>query len=422
MPALDPQNTLVAYVGSVPLYERKAWYEGETGGGWRELTLDQVGVRIAKPGRGLPGTPDKVGIIRIAIRYISQKANKAPIAVRPRVNGEPVEPDRNAELARIWNASRPAKTMHRILTDLWIRGKGNALLRKDRDEATGAVRKLIPVDIKSVTFDRKTGFFRQKDVALTRENYVWITLGSDPEHPELGEDPWDSFGDDLRTLREESTYTADVLQNGGTIGVVISKKDSNDFLGEDLVDRVTKDAAAATTGEKRGSVLVIGSGVDVHELGATPERMALDKLTLGAQSRVAANLQTALMVLGLPDPGKTYSNLAEGKQGTFETAVVGFHDLIAECLGIDLLPDTDGGITNETHEVVWIYDELEEFQEDADAIHERARADVAGGLLTPNEGRAKIGEDLSDQEGADQLQLKTAGPQDPPAGPPPLRI
>lgn len=422
MPAHDAQNTLVAFAGGVPLYERKAWYEGDTGGGWRELTLDQVGVAIAKPGKGLPGTPDKVGVIRIAIRYISQKANKAPIAVKPRVNGEPAEPDTNAELARIWNASRPAKLMHRILTDLWIRGKGNSLLRKDRDETTGAVKRLVSVDIKSLTFDRKENFFRQNGTLLKRENYVWISLGSDPENPDLGEDPWESFSDDLRALREESTYTADVLQNGGVISVVISKKDPNDFLGEELVNRVSKDATAATTGEKRGSVLVVGSGLDVHDIGSSPESMALDKLTLGAQARVAANLQTALMVLGLPDPGKTYSNLAEGKEGTFDTAIVGFHDLLAECLALDLLPDTDAGITNDTHEVVWIYENMEEFREDEDALHKRTREDVAGCILTPNEGRAKLGLDPSDQEGADQLQLKSTGPQPIPAEPKPLRI
>ena len=401
----DPHNTLVAYAGSVPLYERKSWYEGDTGGGWRELTLDQVGVRIAKPGKGAPGTPDKVGIIRIAVRYIAQKANKAPIAVRRIVTGQPAAPDPTAELARIWNASRPSKLTHRILTDLWIRGKGNALLRKVRAEGTSRVEKLEAVDIGSLIFDRKAGFFRQGGTLLTRENYVWITLGADPESPDLGEDPWGSFEDDLRTLREETTYTADVLQNGGVIGVIISKKGPEDYLGEDLVNRITKDATAATTGEKRGSVLVVGSGIDVQELGSTPENMALDKLTLGAQSRVAANLQTALMVLGLPDPGKTYSNLKEGKQGTFETAVIGFHDLLAECLALDLLPDTDGGLTTDTAEVVWIYDDMEELRDDTDSIHANARENAKAGIWTPNEARIATGKEETDQEGADLLAL-----------------
>lgn len=403
MAALDPHNTLVAFAGTVPLFERKSWYEGDTGGGWRELTLDQVGVRIAKPGRGEPGTPDKVGIVRIAIRYIAQNANKAPIAVRPIVNGEPAEPDQSAELARIWNASRPSKLTHRILTDLWIRGYGNSLLRKVRTEGTSRVEKLEAVDMGSVTFDDRTGFYRQGGTPLTRENYVWVSIGSDPKHPSKGEDPWKGFEDDLRTLREESAYTADVLQNGGVIGVIISKKGPEDFLGEDLVNRVSKDATAATTGEKRGSVLVVGSGVDVHELGSTPERMALDKLTLGAQSRVAANLQTALMVLGMPDPGKTYSNLKEAKRGTYLTAVVGFHDLLAECLSIDLLPDTDGGLTPDTHQVVWIYDDLEEFQEDLESRSARVRAEKAEGIWTANEAREMLDGEPSDDPSADSL-------------------
>lgn len=406
MAVLDPHNTLVSYAGSVPLYERKSWYEGDASGGWRELTLDQVGVRIAKPGRSQPGTPDKVGVIRIAINYIAQNAHKAPIAVQPVVTGDPAEPDTSAELCRIWNASRPTKLIHRVLTDLWIRGKGNALLRKVRQEGTSRVEKLEAVDIAKLSWDENAGFWKQGGTPLTRENYVWVTLGADPECPDKGIDQWgDGFEDDLRTLREEPKYTADVLQNGGTIGIVISKKDPQDFLGTDVVDRLTKDATAATTGDKRGSVLVVGTALNVSDLGATPERMALDKLTLGAQSRVAANMRTALMVLGLPDPGKTYSNLQEAIKSSYRTAVIGFHDILSECLETDLLPDTDGGRSQETHRVVWIYDGLEEFQEDTDAVHARARENTKVGIWTPNEARAVTGKDPSDQEGADQLTL-----------------
>lgn len=408
MAVLDPHDTLVSFAGSVPLYERKSWYEGDTVGGWRELTLDQIGVRVGKPGMSQPGTPDRVGVVRIAINYIAQNAHKAPIAVQPVVTGDPAEPDTSAELCRIWNASRPTKLMHRILTDLWIRGKGNALLRKVRQEGTSRVEKLEAVDIAKLSWDDQTRFWRQGGTPLIRENYIWITLGADPEFPDKGIDQWGGFDDDLRTLREESTYTADVLQNGGTVGLIISKKDPQDYLGTDVVDRLTKDATAATTGDKRGSVFVVGSGVSVSELGSTPERMALDKLTIGPQSRVAANMRTALMVLGLPDPGKTYSNLSEATKSSYRTAVIGFHDILSECLEMDLLPDTGVGLTQETHRVVWIYDGLEEFREDTDAVHTRARENVKAGIWTPNEGRAETGKEASDQEGADQLTQGSA--------------
>lgn len=400
---LDPTSTLVSLVGSTAMYERKNWHES-VDGEWRTLSLDDIGVRLARAGSSTPGDPATVGVVRLAIKWIASNAHKAPIAVRRRVTGTPAEPDTMAELCVIWNRSRPTKLIHRILTDLWIRGKGNAVIRKVRNEKTSRVERLEAVDIATLTWRKETNFWRQGSVDLVRENYIWISLGADTESPDKGIDQWKGFYDDLRTLREESKYTADVLENGGTVGLMISKKDPNDFLGDDVVDRITKDATAATTGAKRGSVLVVGSGVTVSELGSTPEKMALDKLTLGAQARVAANMSTALMVLGLPDPGKTFSNLSEAKSGTYLTAVVGFHDVLKEALEMDLLPDTDGGASVDTHEVVFLYDDLEEFQEDTDAIHERARRDVEAGLLTPNEGRQKIGEEESDQEGADQLR------------------
>lgn len=401
----------------MPLHERKNWYQGTESGAWRTLSLDEMGVAIARSGTQTPGDPAQVGVIRLAIKWLASNAHKAPIAVRPRVTGDPAEPDTEAELCQIWNRSRPTKLIHRILTDLWIRGKGNAVVKKVRNPATSRVERLEPVDVSSLTWRKETRFWRQGSIDLVRENYIWISLGSDPECPEKGEDQWAGFYDDLRTLREEAKYTADVLENGGVVGIVISKKDSNDFLGDDVVDRITKDATAATTGSKRGSVLVVGASVGVDELGSTPERMALDKLTLGAQARVAANLNTALMVLGLPDPGKTYSNLREAKQGTFLTGVVGFHDVLKEALEMDLLPDTDGGLSVDTHEVVWIYDDLEELREDTDAVHKRARDDLAAGGISPNEFRAEIGMDPTDQEGADAIRIPATAAAPGPTGP-----
>lgn len=405
----DDTQTLVAYAGGVPLYERKSWYEGDTAGGWRTLSLEEIGVQVASNGKRESADPSKVGVIRLAIGWISQNTHKAPIAVRPIVNGDPAEPDLTAELCQIWNRSRPTKLVRRILDDLWIYGKGNAVIRKVRNEGTAKVEKLEAVNIEKLKWEPTKGFWSQNGTDLVRENYIWITLGADRDAPDKGTDQWDGFEADLLTLREEPKYTAKVLKRGGAFGYVASKAAPADFLGEDVTKRIAKDADAIVKDLDYGGVIAVGAGVRLEPIGSSPESMALDTLTVRAESRVAANLQTALMVLGMPDPNKTYANLNAATQGSFRTAVIGFHDVLAEALAADLLPDTDGGLTNQTHEVVWIYSDLEELREDTDSLHTRTREDVKAGLITPNEGRARIGMEPSDQEGSDQLGAITGG-------------
>lgn len=405
----DDAQTQVAYAGGVPLYERKSWYEGDPAGGWRTLSLEEIGVQAAGRGKQEPADPSKVGVVRLAIGWISQNTHKAPIAVRPIVNGDPAEPDLTAELCQIWNNSRPTKLVRRILDDLWIYGKGNAVIRKVRNESTGKVEKLEAVNIKKLNWEPTKGFWSQNGVELVRENYIWITLGADQDSPNKGTDQWDGFESDLQTLREEPRYTAKVLKRGGAFGYVASKSDSADFMGEDVVKRIAKDADAIVNDLEYGGVIAVGAGVRLEHLGTSPESMALDTLTTRAESRVAANLNMSLMVLGMPDPNKTYSNLDAATQGSFRTAVIGFHDVLAEALAADLLPDTDGGLTNQTHEVVWIYSDLEELREDTDSLHTRTREDVKAGIITPNEGRARIGMEPSTQEGADSLGSISGG-------------
>lgn len=373
------------------------------------LTFDDLFAvaRTGAPDRK-PAEPCQVGVVRLALRWIARKAAKCQLAVRLR-GVDDTEPDRVHELVQIWDNSNPTKLIQRVLDDLYLYGKGNALLYKVRDDASKRVVRLRPLNIKNCERDKILGVWKYNGTPLLPDNLVWISLGSDPDDPEMGVDQWQGFEDDLRTLREEGTYTADVLVNGGVVGLAITKDDPQTVLSGEAIKRLRREAKDMTTGQNRGSALVSGTGLRVQEIGSTPEKMALDKLTQGAQARVAGNLQVALMVIGLNDPGKTYSNLAEAGKGSYRTAVIGLHDTLAEALGRDLLPDV--GVDPRQQEVVWIYDDQEELQEDLDRAVTRVLKMVGAPIMTPNEGRAKLGEQPSDSPGADIIASSSAQPQ-----------
>lgn len=372
---------------------------------WPWISLDDIGTLRAQNDTTTPAKPAQIGVIRLALRWIATNATKAPIAVRRKVTGSPGEADTNHELARIWNESQPTKLVLRILEDLYLRGRGNALLRKVRNPGSKQVLRLEAIDIEKCTRDKNLKIWMENGRAILPQDLVWFSIGADPDDFDSGVDQWDGFEDDLRTLREEPKYTADILQNGGVVGLMITRDDPLMSLSEDATKRMQKDAKALTTGKNRGSALVSGTGLKVTEIGSTPEKMALRDLTIWASARVAANLQMSLMVLGLPDPGKTYSNLREATKGCYRTAVIGFHDLIAQTLDRDLLPDT--GYSKLDNETVWIYDHLEEFQEDLDTATNRIIKLAGGPVLSPNEARIKIGEAPTDDPAADLIRQTT---------------
>jgi len=402
----DPIDTTVVAIAApmpahaVPVYAAKS-------NEWPIVTLDQLGLLRSDGGERKPVEPAKVGVIRIGLRWIAKKASKVGFSVRRRVNGESIEPEPDHELVRIWNASDPTKLIQRILDDLYLYGKGNALLEKVRDANSKRVIKLRPINIQKCNRDTTLKIWKYGTQPILPDNLVWISLGADPDDPDMGIDQWAGFEEDLRTLKGEAEYTADVLENAGVVGLFITKDDPNMVLSEDARKKIQREAKAMTTGKNRGAAYVSGTGLKVTSVGSTPESMALEKLTLGAQARVAANMQLALMVLGLFDPGKTYANLKEASKGSYLTAVIGIHDAIAEALSRDLLPDT--GTDSETYEIVWDYDDQEEFQEDLDLATNRIVKLCGGPVLTPNEGRAKIGEAPLDDPSASIL--KTSGPQ-----------
>lgn len=400
-------STAFAPAPGVPVHLRKA-IDSE---GWSYMTLDDLGALISRPDVE-PADPQKVGVVLLAQEWIAENAAKAPMMVRRRVAGTKAEPEKNPELVRIWEASDPKKLMSRILSDLYGPGKGNALLEKVRAGNSKRVLSIEPLDMAKCTRDKTLKVWVNGTRGLMRENLVWFTKGSDPEDWHAGTNQWRGFEDDLRTLREESAYCADILTNAGVTGLVFSKDDQTSTFSPAAIRKMQQDGKAMTTRGKRGSVLVSGTGMKVTEVGQGPERLALDVLPRGAQSRVSARLRVALMVLGLQDANKTYSNLEAATVGSLRSGVIPFHDLIAATLGRDLLADT--GLDPNDYEVFFDYSEIEEFQDDLDAMHARVREDVKAGLITPNEGRAILGMDPSDDPSADALRVgATIGPADP---------
>jgi phage portal protein BeeE len=141
-------------------------------------------------------------------------------------------------------------------------------------------------------------------------------------------------------------------------------------------------------GEQRGSALILQGMFKVQTLSFSPEQLALDKLPTHAIARIAAAMGVAPMSLGLPDAGKTYSNLGEANRASWGT-IQATQELVAETLRYQLL--SDFGLDPEKNTPEYDYSEIQEMQESLDAIWRRVGQGFRDGIITRNEGRDLLG-------------------------------
>jgi hypothetical protein len=140
--------------------------------------------------------------------------------------------------------------------------------------------------------------------------------------------------------------------------------------------------------DKAGTVAVLAGQYTVTPVGFSPEQMTLDKLPQNAIGRISASIGVAAMSVGLPDPGKTYSNLGEANKASWGT-IVSIQELVGETLRWELMPDF--GLDPEQYVVEYDYQHIQELQEPLDAIHARIREDFTANIITQNEAREERG-------------------------------
>ena len=91
-------------------------------------------------------------------------------------------------------------------------------------------------------------------------------------------------------------------------------------------------------GDHTGEPIVMAGRYKLVELGWSPEKLRLKELPQLAISKIAAAIGVAPMSMGLEDPGKTYSNLAEANKTSWGT-IIAVQELVAESLRWQLLPE-----------------------------------------------------------------------------------
>lgn len=280
---------------------------------------------------------------------------------------------------------------------------GNVYLEKVRagDQTRGNVVQLVPrspLRIKPITEPGsgnlidwyKFTYAPGKWEPVPVENMVHLRLGFDDRDHRLGLAPIKRLvrhvcGDD-----EASLFATTLLGNYGLPGLTVNLPGRVErTVAEEYKERVT----AAFGGGNRGKVAVLHDGATMQQFGFSPEQLNLKALHQIPETRIAAVMRCPPAVAGLSvglEQTSNYASFREVREMFTEGTLAPQWALRDDKLNAQLLPDFDS-----SGRVVVATDlsAVRALQEDQNALHTRANADLASGGISLNEYRAMLGQD-----------------------------
>lgn len=339
------------------------------------------------------------GTVALGLKWIGDNYTRPTMRVsRLGRSGEyrPLPRHPLVDLMRRPNPYYTGRTMAKAMS-LSIEAAGEAFLIKVRGKGTGrpvqlwwhphwAIAPCWPADGSSY-IDRYEVRIDGVPHYLPPSEVIHIRDGLDPRNERLG---LSTLKAQLRAIvadNESDGYTASVLRNLGVPGLVISMKGGT-RLTDAQAERAKEKFRDMHTGENRGDPILVDEA-SVTMLGFTPEQLRLEKIPQQLQARILAAMGVSPMVLGLPDPNKTYSNLAEARRAAWENCLVPLQDLVADTLRYSLLPDF--GDDPATTCIEFDYTHVESLQEAQELKSSRLREEWKAGIIRLNEARAALG-------------------------------
>lgn len=229
-----------------------------------------------------------------------------------------------------------------------------------------------------------------KTVEVMPKDMLHFRVGKDPRNSRKGLAAARACLREVCTDNEAATYVASVLRNSAVPALAVIPEDERLKPTKDDAERIKGQIADTYGKEGRGGTVVMAGKYRVQPVGFSPEQLALDILPQQAMARLGAAVGVPLMAMGLPDPGKTYSNVEQAIKIGWG-AVRGVQGVVAEGLRWGLLSEleTDPG----KHIVEYDYSQIDELQEDQKIRSDRICNEWKLGIRTLNEARDELGMD-----------------------------
>jgi HK97 family phage portal protein len=236
-------------------------------------------------------------------------------------------------------------------------------------------------------------------VPIDPADVVHVRQGFDPQNIRKGLSDLAALYREIATDNEGANWTAGLLRNGAVPGVIVSPEGTVTASDADL-EGIKDKWVQRFGGDERGKPMVVGSPIKVQVLSFNPEQMKLRDVRIIPEERITAVLGIPAIVAGLGAglQRSTFANYAEAREAAYESFIIPMQRLLCAELQMQLVPDFGDPATLR---VQFDLSQVRVLQDDQNALHERARADLGAGLVTLNQALEMIGEKPIEGEGGD---------------------
>lgn len=190
-------------------------------------------------------------------------------------------------------------------------------------------------------------------ISIPSEDIVHFRIGANIRDMRFGYSPvglTSVLGDEACS---KATYW--LLDNMGMVPYLITPKTGEAEPAPGFFDQVKDFFKRVGKGETRGQIPALGTSVDVHQLGLSPDDMAVDQIWMQFATRICSAFGMDPMVIGLPSASKTYSNYQEAIKAFFQGTVQSLKSELGEQLDRQCLGPDFGQPQNR---VYWDYSEV----------------------------------------------------------------
>lgn len=179
-------------------------------------------------------------------------------------------------------------------------------------------------------------------VRIAPRDIVHFRFGLDPCDPMFGLSPLKTLLREVWSDDEAQNFTQAMLANHGVPGLSITPKDATVRLSVEQVKDAKRDVQEAVGGRKRGSSLVWGVPMDIHEFGFDPNKLTLANLRDISEERVCAVLGVHAAVVGFGSglqSTKVGATMAQLVKLCQNQCIIPMQKTLAKQLTAQLLPD-----------------------------------------------------------------------------------
>jgi HK97 family phage portal protein len=257
------------------------------------------------------------------------------------------------------------------IVDLWVLNPWAVAIIPDPSRRTAILR------YEALVGDRLE-LYRPDEIVHVKNQY-------DPVDPRRGLAPLAAAARSVRTIDRMELYDERLMTNCGAVPVILSPTDKDDQINREDARFLRDQWRENQSGSNTGLPLVSLFGLTASKISLSPKEMALDQMPLRHVAQICAVIGLSPMVLGLPDPSRTYSNFAESNRAAYENALMPIQHRFAEAMN-RFMPE----LVSDGERAQWDYSKVSYLQEDRGAkIHSLVEA-VGGGILERNEARAEL--------------------------------